>query len=224
MSNNYDIDFAWTTNNSELLARFKLNGVDMGAPGAVGPDAELIKILCDEAQLPNVQASTGQTTGRYLGEGLVNYATGRVYNDFQLGFLGDGNLKPLKMLETWYQYIFGDETIAVNGDKTNVTSLSLENASVSGLKSQSATADHRRTIRLNYPENYQCSIQITKTDRGVSAANSRAPITYTMLNAWPYSIDAIPMSYGASQIVKVTANFYYSKYSITYNNLTNTTF
>jgi hypothetical protein len=221
MSNNYDIDFAWTTNNTELLSRFKLNGVDMGIPGASGPDAELIKILCDEAQLPNVQASTGQTTGRYLGEGLVNYATGRVYNDFQLGFLGDGNLKPLKMLETWYQYIFGDESISTS-DK--VTSLSTENASVSGLKAGAATADHRRTIRLNYPEKYQCSIQVTKTDRGVSAANSRAPITYTMLNAWPYSIDAIPMSYGASQIVKVTANFYYSKYSIAYNNLTNTTF
>jgi len=224
MSNNYDIDFEWTLKNANLLSQFKLNGVDMGRPGNPGPDAGLIKVLCDEAQLPNVQASTGQTTGRYLGEGLVNYATGRVYNDFQLGWLGDGNLKPLKMLETWYQYIFGDESISVDGNKTNITSPSLTNATVSGLKTESLKANHRRTIRLNYPEDYQCKIQITKTDRGVSAANSRAPITYTMLNAWPYSIDAIPMSYGASQIVKITANFYYSKYSISYNNLTNLAF
>jgi hypothetical protein len=224
MSNNYDIDFVWSTTNTELLSKFKLNGVDMGAPGTPGPDANLIKVLCDEAQLPNVQASTGQTTGRYLGEGLVNYATGRVYNDFQLGWLGDGNLKPLKMLETWYQYIFGNESIAVNEKETPVGSSSTTNASVSGLKATAGVSDHRRTIRLNYPDKYQCKIQITKTDRGVSAANSRAPITYTMLNAWPYSIDAIPMSYGASQIVKVTANFYYSKYSISYNNLTNLAF
>ena len=32
---------------------------------------DLVRMLCDEAQLPNVQTATGQLTGRFLGESAV---------------------------------------------------------------------------------------------------------------------------------------------------------
>ena len=44
---------------------------------------------------------------------------------------------------------------------------------------------------------------------------------YTLIDCFPYAIDAVPLSYGASQVTKVTANFYYSKYSIVYNDIRN---
>ncbi|BCV04589.1 MAG: hypothetical protein CM15mV89_0310 [Caudoviricetes sp.] len=34
----------------------------------------MFSFLCDEAQLPNVQAASGTLKGRYLGEGQINYA------------------------------------------------------------------------------------------------------------------------------------------------------
>ena len=32
---------------------------------------DIITMLCDEAQLPNVQTATGQLSGRYVGESAV---------------------------------------------------------------------------------------------------------------------------------------------------------
>jgi len=78
-----------------------------------------------------------------------------------------------------------------------------------------------KSIRLKYPDEYQCNVTITKTEKGRSAANSRASMMYTLIDCFPYAIDAVPLSYGASQVTKVTANFYYSKYSIIYNDIRN---
>ena len=36
-------------------------------------DDDVVHMLCDEAQLPNVQSAVGQINGRYLGEGSVSY-------------------------------------------------------------------------------------------------------------------------------------------------------
>ena len=51
---------------------------------------------------------TGQTSGRLLGEGQVNYAHTRLYTDFQLGWICDADLTPLKFLNVWYGHIFGE--------------------------------------------------------------------------------------------------------------------
>jgi hypothetical protein len=95
-----------------------------------------------------------------------------------------------------------------------------DNASLSKLKAETGTLGSRdKTIRLKYPDQYQCNVTITKTEKGKSAANSRASMMYTLIDCFPYAIDAVPLSYGASQVTKVTANFYYSKYSILYNDI-----
>ena len=35
-------------------------------------DKPIVTMMCDEAQLPNVQSAVAQRTGRYLGEGPVS--------------------------------------------------------------------------------------------------------------------------------------------------------
>ena len=37
------------------------------------------------------------------------------------------------------------------------------------------------------------------------------------MDAYPYSIDTIPLAYGTSQLTKCTVNFYYKKHDIIYN-------
>ena len=44
-----------------------------------------------------------------------------------------------------------------------------------------------------------------------------------MERAWPFAIDAVPLQFGSAQITKVTAQFYYSKHRIVYNDPTNLT-
>lgn len=214
ISNNFDLEFNFNS-SSELINRLSSGGIKLS-----GESGTLLKILCDEAQLPNIQAATGQITGRFLGEGQINYPHTKLYSDFQLGWLCDANMLPLKFLNLWYGFIFQDYDTKGKAISPVVTS----GKSLDQLKGNSGALNNNNTllqksVRLNYPENYMCNIVVTKTERGKNAPNERASIAYTMIDAFPYAIDAVPLSYGASQITKVTANFYYSKHSVVYNNL-----
>ena len=167
-----------------------------------GGDADLVTMLCDEAQLPNVQTATGQMSGRYLGESAVQYPHSRMFTDVGLGFLCDAELIPLKFFNTWYEYMFMEDYV--------VTSPYYWTHRTSNPKSKN------RTNRLKYQNQYAGTIKIMKTETGRGTSNGRAPITYLLENAYPYAIDAVPLSYGTSQITRVNVNFHYSRHTIIY--------
>ena len=170
-----------------------------GTPGAKG----VFEFLCDEAQLPNVQAATGTIEGRYLGEGQVNYPHTRVFTEVQLGFQCDANLTPLKYLNDWYGTIFSEAPLR--------TQSSFAGRSGTPLK-------HNRTTKLQRPETYCKTIRITKTEMGPTQL--RSSMTYLLERAWPFAIDAVPLQFGSSQTTKVTAQFYYSRHTIIHNDIT----
>ena len=119
----------------------------------------------------------------------------------------------------WYNTIFGEY---LENKSELVTNNNLEGI-IWPLKNEAGGGNaiqEKRSIRLNYPEQYLGKCLITKAE-GVNASNSRASMTYTMLDCYPYSIDAVPLSAGTSQATKVTASFYYSKHTVTYNDISN---
>jgi hypothetical protein len=230
-SNNFDVVFQFNkTDHEEIRARFKKFGLDFGGLGTNASDSDeeasgssasdVLKMFCEEAQLPNIQAATGNLTGVRLGEGQINYATSKLYTDFQLGWMCDANMTPLKFLNCWHSFIFNEYDANNNDVLTETGDYNKTGVKLSTLKKETGTLGSRdKSIRLKYPDQYQCNITITKTEKGKSAANSRGSMMYTLIDCFPYAIDAVPLSYGASQVTKVTANFYYSKYSIVYNDI-----
>jgi len=230
-SNNFDVVFQFNgTDHDKIRDRFKKIGLNFGEGSTSAADtdanlkgsnaADVLKMFCEEAQLPNVQATTGNLTGVRLGEGQINYATTKLYTDFQLGWMCDANMTPLKFLNSWQSFIFNEKDSYDNDVLDQTGKYVRKNANLVELKSETGTLGSReKSIRLKYPDQYQCNVTITKTEKGKSAANSRASMMYTMIDCFPYAIDAVPLSYGASQVTKVTANFYYSKYSILYNDI-----
>ena len=170
-----------------------------------GGDEEIVHMLCDEAQLPNVQTATGQLSGRYLGESAVQYAHSRMFTDVGLGFLCDADLMPIKFFNHWYSWIFGDAQKVTIDDYESV------------VKESSLPVE--RINRLKYPDEYTCSLYIMKTEPDNYAANGRIPITYILENAYPYAIDAVPLSYGASQITRVNVNFHYTRHTVVYGDI-----
>ena len=151
---------------------------------------QLVTMLCDEAQLPNVQAGVAQVTGRYLGEGPIYYPHTRIYTDFSLGFMLDRDLTPLKFMNEWMEEIFGD-FIGKDGlpNKTN------------------------RVNRIKYPDTYTCTLKISKTEPNPGSYNGHTGGTYLLENCYPYSIDAVPLAYGSSQVTRLTCNFYYTRHT-----------
>ena len=170
-----------------------------------GGDEEIVHMLCDEAQLPNVQTATGQLSGRFLGEQAVQYPHSRLFTDVGLGFLCDAKLIPLKFWTHWYNWMFtGDD------DEYKVTDNQL-------YKHQTVTpAQSNRVNRLKYQDSYAAEVRIVKTEPNAIASNGRAPISYILENAYPYSIEAVPLSYGSSQLTRVNVNLYYSRHTVVY--------
>jgi hypothetical protein len=216
MTNGYDIEFGLNgANKAQLLETIKRAvGGDPTKDSDPSSPGYLIKHLCDEAQLPNVQSATGQITGVIMGEGGISYPHTKLYSDFSLSWMCDANMTPLKFLTAWYDFIFGGYSSDQASSNTS-GAVNLEK-----IKSIPAKPIDR-AVRLNFPANYLCDVRITKTEKGKNAPNSRAPISYLIQDCYPYSIDAIPLSYGSSQITKVSANFYYRKHTIVYNNISN---
>ena len=206
MSNGYDVQFEIPQPLIDELDAYHMGDLYKADPCNIGG---LVRLMCDEAQLPNTQAATGQLQGRYLGENQVNYPYARFFTDFSLSWMCDVNMTPLKFITGWHNFIFdgGEENSPVIEDKGTLT----------GIKTAKPRA-YNRAIRLKYPETYGAKVRITKTDQGPHAPNQRAGISYILEECYPYSIDTVPLSYGTSQLTRVSANFYYAKHSVVYQN------
>ena len=175
--------------------------VKFDRPGGTG---KAINLMCDEAQLPNVQAATAQMAGRYLGEGPFQYPHTRLFTDVSLGFLCDADLNQLKYFHQWYGDIFD----------SNASDVNLDNATMETIYG-TAPRSRDRTNRLNYPKNYTATAYITKIEN--QGGKDIPSITYLLEGCYPYAIDAVPLSYGSSQVTRVNVNFHYVRHSVIHN-------
>ena len=194
MTTAFDVQFDFKDKNLSFVEDFYTDD-----------NEDIVTMLCDEAQLPNVQSATAQVTGRFLGEGPISYPHTRIYTDLSLGFLLDRDLTALKFFTAWYDYIFGEKKVTYTGADIN-TALTAE------------PGDTTRVNRLEYMDSYTCKARIVKTEMGGSASNQVAPMSFILENCYPYSIDAVPLSYGSSQITRCTVNFYYTRHTVAYAN------
>lgn len=193
---NVQFDFVGSSANQSFVTRYYSSSSD---------NKKIVNMLCDEAQLPNVQSAVSQVSGRYLGEGAVYYPHTRLYTDVSLGFLLDGDLTALKFFTSWFDTIYGEDP-----DQNNSGTFE----SALGVSPRAST----RTNRLIYPDQYRSTLRIMKTEPRKNTSYEHVPITYLLENCYPYSVDAVPLSYGSSQVARCTVNFYYSRHTVSYGN------
>ena len=62
--------------------------------------------------------------------------------------------------------------------------------------------------RVNFPKQYQTQIFINKFERDYK----QPPLEYRFLNAYPISIDSMPVAYDGVNTLKCTVNFNFSRY------------
>lgn len=214
VSNQYDVQFVFTSDVSKGIAEYVSN---IGSVGTNASSDYIFKYFCDEAQLPNVGTMTGQLTGRYTGMGTVAYAHTPVYTEFQLGWMCDANMTPLKFLTAWHNVVIGQGSATNASRNQNLEDMKSKNSFVPG------NSLSNRAINIAYPDTYCCNMMVTKVEQGQTEETRRPSITYYMERAFPISIDAVPLSYGNSQLTRVTATFQYSRHFTYTNDLTDST-
>lgn len=213
LSNIYKVTFEPPSNRRSsiktdaLFAKWKkeLSGFDindLSGDKTGSSSATWISLMADEVTLPGLQAATGQQNGLYTGSGQYNYAHTRMYNDLTISWICDANMTPVKFLNSWM------DTIFVEYDEQGSEIKKILQNSPTSVKSRS----RNRAVRLNYPDEYTLQISILKAEKNTTSETGRPSIRYVLEGAYPYSVDSIPLSMGASQLVKVTANFYYEKW------------
>ena len=185
MSNLYEARFEF--NNKHDLLKQDLKDIGFGDLSTASDTAyAALTLMCEEASLPGMMANTGQTTGVFMGEGQVNYAHTKSFTDITLGWTCDANLLPLKFVNTWMKFIFDADSTTLSTAKAN---------------------------RVRFPEEYQCELKIVKAERGPNNTLERVGGIYTLHDIYPYSIQSTPVSYGSSTLLKVSASFYYRRWS-----------
>ena len=153
-------------------------------------DANFIRdagLLCYDATLPGTSLATAEVKDNFMGISQ-EFAHTRLYTDFDFSFYVDDNYNAIRFFEGWIDFISSGSE---NTDNANPS-----------------VSNYYR--RMRYPDTYKCqSVTITKFEK-----NLKNSIKYSFINAFPKTISAIPVTYGAADILRVTVSFNYDRYLI----------
>ena len=142
-------------------------------------------LLCSDASLPTTTYATAEVKDNFMGI-PQQFAHTRIYTDIDFTFYVDEDYTLLKTFEGWMEYI----------------------ASGANSLMQQQTKSYYR--RMRYPDSYKCNtLYINKFEK-----NYKRTLRYRFVNVFPKSIDAVPVSYGSADILKVSVNFNYDRYIV----------
>jgi len=142
-------------------------------------------ILCSDASLPTSTLATAEVKDNFMGV-PQQFAHTRFYTDISYSFYIDEDYTLLKIFEGWMEYITSGANNRVN-------------------------QDHRAYYRrMKYPDSYKCNtMYINKFEK-----NYKRTLRYRFVNVFPKSINAIPVTYGPADVLKVSVNFNYDRYIV----------
>ena len=158
----------------------------IGADYSNRDNQDLITLSCSEASLPGSSLATHEINNDYTGV-TERHAYRRQYDDrVDFTFYIDKEYKIIDFFENWMSFIVGENDISVQ-----------------------TTREY--SYRVNFPEEYKTdSLYITKFEKDYLGRY----LQYQFINAFPISVNSIPVSYQASELLKCTVSFTYSRYVI----------
>jgi hypothetical protein len=165
-------------------------------------DQEYLSISCCEASLPGFSLLTHEINNDYTGV-TERHAYRRAFDDrADFTFYVDSNYTPIAFFHAWLNYIADS-------------------------KSDTPAQLNTYNYRMRFPEDYMVNeLQIVKFERDYTKSGETtysgteriyenendSTISYRFFNAYPISMNSMPVSYESSQLLKCTISFTYSRY------------
>jgi hypothetical protein len=175
--------------NGKLQRHLKQRGMDSRYI------TETIGLLCCRASLPGSGFATADIVGKYQGV-AEKFAHTRTFVQIDMDFYVDTGYKSLKFLEHWMEFMS-------SGSETGGTQVGDD---VSPIGADPLVDGFH--FRMRYPNEYKCDeTRIIKFER-----DYKRYIEYRFFGLFPISLNATPVSYEGSQILKATASFHYDRY------------
>lgn len=176
--------------NGVTLSKF-MQQLDSRLPGS----SELLLISCSEASLPGSSLTTQELNDDHTGI-TQRHAYRRLYDDrIDFTFYVNQTYDQIRFFERWMQFISGE---------------------------QISTNEKEYFVRFRFPETYKTTIFVDKFERNAQRRSGKNVATngsytgdklsYEFINAFPISINSMPISYESSQLLKCTVSFSYDRY------------
>lgn len=169
---------------------------------------EKISIMCSEASLPGASLMTHEINNDYTGV-TERHAYRRSFDDrADFTFYVDEDYEIIKYFQLWISYITNERKI----NRALDTSLA------------SSVEDFTFNARMRFPKNYVTNqLTITKFEKNAELDNNpdsyiyisetqKQYLQYNFINAFPISINSIPVSYDQPSLLKCTVSFTYSRF------------
>ena len=164
--------------------------VNAGLGIAYENNSEFFSVSCSEASLPVSSLATHEINNDYSGV-TERHVYRRQYDDrASFTFYVDHDYNIIYFFENWISYIVNEQFADANG--------------IPGIEKPN------HFYRVNFPKQYQTEIYLKKFERDYAGRS----LEYRFLNAYPISIDSMPVSYDSSQLLKCTVSFNYSRYIV----------
>ena len=162
-----------------------------------GEQQDALNIRCTNASLPGSNLATLELNNTYHGV-TQRHAYRRVYDDrIDLEFLVDADdYLPIRFFEKW------------------IDSIMLQTQDGDGNESP---VSQSYNYRVSYSDDYVCpsGLKVIKFERtGKDGAYTGSALEYTFVNAYPFTISSMPISYDSSSLLKCTVSFSYLRYVI----------
>ena len=190
--------------NPALTSHFEVqiplpNGAVRAELESIRPDGgeqqDALNIRCTNASLPGSNLATLELNNTYHGV-TQRHAYRRVYDDrIDLEFLVDADdYLPIRFFEKWIDSIM----LQTQGGEGNESPVS-----------------QSYSYRASYSDDYVCpsGLKIVKFERtGKDGDYTGSALEYTFVNAYPFTISSMPISYDSSSLLKCTVSFSYLRY------------
>ena len=145
---------------------------------------EKVTLSCREAALPGSSLATHTLDNDHTGV-TERHAYRRQYDTTSsFSFYVDEKYDIIHFFENWISFIVNEDGSGDARDNYN--------------------------YRVNFPNEYKSEIFIRKFERDYKGRD----LQYKFVNAYPISINQMPVSYDASQLLLCTVNFNFSRYIV----------
>ncbi len=209
-SNEYEVNFS--SFGKGLTGNFRAAGFS----NLTGSETALTNMmfLCDEASLPGTFAATHEIDGIFGGT-MIQYPHGRLYNDLRLSFIQTNEMIPQKFFEAWFYSMFPErktDGIDARLGKGRSDPFAPVDPNSSYRLNISSRESRSNTVTLQFYDDIVCNMTITKSFKDSHSYKGGKSIEYEIINAYPYTIESVPLAYGASTLNKLRVSFRYEKH------------
>lgn len=158
-------------------------------------DKELLELTCVEASLPGSSIATVETARDFHGI-VERHAYSRLYDEtIDLTFLVtyDSNYLQIRFFDYWMKFIVGENEL---NDRDLAQPM---------------------IQRARFVDDYKTSMTIVKFEKDMGHGRNLVNdiLEYHFVDAYPKAMNTIPVTYDASQLLKVTVSMNYTRFFIT---------